>query len=268
VQTIQDTRVLVTGGASGIGKAIAQRFARDRAHMILLDLNEAALAEAASTMAGAASVATYRADVTDAAALRAVRDRIHADGGPIDILINNAGLVFGGPFLDVPLEKHAMTFRVNVEGLVAMTHIFLPDLIGRPDAHIVNIASASGYIGLPFGTTYAASKWAVIGFSESLRLELEQLGRRHVHVTTMCPSYVSTGLFDGARPPMFTAMLTAERLADKTVRAVLSNRETVRTPWLVAVTPLLKGVLPSRAFYVVAGMLGATKSMSQWKGRL
>lgn len=267
MQTIQGKRVLVTGGASGIGKAIAQRFARDHAHMVLLDLNEAALAEAADAMPGAASVATYRGDVTDAGLLRDVRDRLHADGGPIDVLVNNAGLVFGGPFLDVPLEKHALTFRVNVEGLVNTTHVFLPDLLGRPDAHIVNVASASGYIGLPFGTTYAASKWAVIGFSESLRLELAQLGRRNVHVTTMCPSYVSTGLFEGARPPRFTSMLTAERLADKTVNAVLSNRETVRTPWLVAVTPFLKGVLPSRLFYVTAGMLGATKSMTQWKGR-
>ncbi len=267
MQTIQGKRVLVTGGASGIGKAIAQRFARDQAHMIILDLDDAALAAVATAMPGAASVATYRADVTDVAGLRAVRDRIHADGGPIDVLVNNAGVVFGGPFLDVPIEKHATTFRVNVEGLVAMTHVFLPDLIGRQDAHIVNIASASGYIGLPYGTTYAASKWAVIGFSESLRLELEQQGRSHVHVTTMCPSYVSTGLFEGARPPRFTSMLTAERLGDKTVQAVLANTETVRTPWLVAVTPLLKGVLPSRLFYITAGILGATKSMTQWKGR-
>jgi short-subunit dehydrogenase len=267
VQTIQGKRVLVTGAASGIGKAIAQRFARDGAHMILLDLNEAALGEAARAMAGAASVSTYRADVTDTAGLHAVRDCIHADGGPIDVLVNNAGIVFGGPFLDVPLEKHTLTFRVNVEGLVAMTHIFLPDLIGRPDAHLVNIASASGYLGLPYGTTYAASKWAVIGFSESIRLELEQQGRRHVHVTAMCPSYVSTGLFEGARPPRLTSMLTADRLADKTVQAVLSNTDVVRTPWLVAVTPFLKGILPSRLFYVTAGILGATKSMTQWKGR-
>lgn len=267
METVQGKRVLVTGGASGIGKALAQRFAREGAHLVLLDLNEAALADAAQTMAGAGSVKTCRADVTDATALREVRDRIHADGGPIDVLVNNAGLVFGGPFLDVPLEKHLTTFRVNVEGLVAVTHVFLPDLIGRPDAHIVNMASASGYVGLPFGSTYAASKWAVIGFSESLRLELEQQGRRHVHVTAMCPSYVSTGLFAGARPPRFTRMLTTERLADVTLRAVLSNRDTVRIPWLVAVTPLLKGVLPARLFYLTADILGATRSMSQWKGR-
>ena len=267
MQTIQGKRVLVTGGASGIGKALAQRFAREGAHLVLLDLNEAALAEAGAAMTGAASVRTYRADVTDADGLRAVRDRIHADGGPIDVLVNNAGIVFGGPFLDVPLEKHVTTFRVNVEGLVAVTHVFLPDLIGRPDAHLVNIASASGYIGLPFGSTYAASKWAVIGFSESMRLELAQQGRRHVHVSTICPSYVATGLFDGVKPPTLTRMLTAERLADKTVRAVLTNRETMRTPWLVKVTPFLKGVLPSRLFYITADILGATKSMAHWRGR-
>jgi short-subunit dehydrogenase len=268
VRSLAGKRVLVTGAASGIGKALAVRFAREHAHLLLVDLNQPMLdATAAELARQGATVHTWRLDVTDVAAIPALRDDVHRSGGPIDVLVNNAGVVFGGPFLDVPLEKHLATYRVNVLGLVALTHAFLPDLLGRPDAHVVNVASASGFIGLPHGSTYASSKWAVIGFSESLRLELEVQGHRHVHVTTVCPSYVATGLFEGARAPMTTRLLTADRLADKITAAVLRDAIWVRLPWLVKVTPMLKGVLPTRMFYTVAGLMGVNTSMTAWKGR-
>jgi all-trans-retinol dehydrogenase (NAD+) len=148
-----------------------------------------------------------------------------------------------------------------------MTHAFLPDLIAGGDGHVVNVASASAFIGLPFGATYASSKWAVLGFSESLALELELQGHRHVHVTAICPSYVATGLFDGARAPFATRLLTAERVADRTVRAILKNRPHLRMPWLAQVTPFLKGVLPFRLFTWSAGLLGVNTSMMKWRGR-
>jgi len=148
-----------------------------------------------------------------------------------------------------------------------MTHAFLPDLIAQPDGHVVNIASASSFIGLPFGATYASSKWAVLGFSESLLLELEHLGHRHVHVTAVCPSYVATGLFEGARAPLTTRLMTADRVANLTVRAVLKNKPYVRSPWLVKITPLLKAASPFRLFYLVAGWLGVNTSMVEWRGR-
>ena len=268
MRTLSGKRVLITGGASGIGKSIARRFAADGAQLILVDLNEPLLGETARELgAGSRPIATYRVDVTDVPGISALRDRINADGGPIDVLVNNAGLVFGGPFLELPLEKHFTTYRVNTLGPVAFTHAFLADLIGRPDAHLVNVASASGFIGLPYGSTYASSKWAVIGFSESIELELKMLGHDHVHVTTVCPSYVSTGLFDGAKPPMLTTMLTPDRLADKVAAAVLGNKSHVLAPWLVKLTPPLKGLLPAGLFNSVSSLLGATSSMTHWKGR-
>lgn len=268
MRTLTGKRVLITGGASGIGKSLAQRFAAEGAELILVDLNDALLQQtAAEISAGGRRVRAHAADVTDVPGISALRDTVNAEGGPIDVLVNNAGLVFGGPFLDLPLEKHLTTYRVNTMGLVAFTHVFLPDLIGRPDAHLVNVASASGYIGLPYGSTYASSKWAVIGFTESLELELQMLGHHHVHVTMVCPSYVSTGLFDGAKPPMFTRMLTPDRLAAMVMRAVLSNKRAVLAPWLVKVTPPLKGILPAGIFNMISGTLGATSSMTKWKGR-
>jgi short-subunit dehydrogenase len=244
------------------------RLAGERAELLLVDVNERLLATTAAELgARGARVGTYALDVTDVSRIAGVCEAVHRDGGPIDVLMNNAGLVFGGAFLDVPLERHLTTYRVNTLGLVAMTHAFLPDLIAGRDGHVVNVASASAFIGLPFGATYASSKWAVLGFSESLALELELQGHRHVHVTAICPSYVSTGLFDGAKAPRTTRLLTADRVADLTVRAILRNRAVVRTPWLAQATPLLKGVLPQRLFYRMAALLRVNTSMLEWRGR-
>jgi short-subunit dehydrogenase len=268
VRTLAGKRALVTGAASGIGRAIAEHFARAGAEVLLVDVNEPALRDTAAAMTAAgARPRTYVADLTDASRIHGLRETVLAEGGPIDVLVNNAGVVHGGGFLDVPVEKHLTTYRVNTLGLVGMTHAFLPDLIARPDAHVVNVASASALIGLPFGATYASSKWAVLGFSESLVLELAHEGHHHVHVTTLCPSYVATGLFDGVRAPLTTRLLTADRVADLTVKAVLANRLFVRTPWLVKITPLLKAILPFRAFYAVAGVLGVNTSMLHGRGR-
>lgn len=267
MQTLQGKRVLVTGAASGIGKAIAGRVAAEGAELLLVDVNPGALAETAAALGGGGRVRHYVLDVTDTSRMVGLREAIARDGGPIDVLVNNAGLVFGGALLDVPLEQHLTTYRVNTIGLVAMTHAFLPDLIAGRDGHVVNIASASAFIGLPFGATYASSKWAVLGFSESLALELQLQGNAHVHVTTVCPSYVSTGLFDGARAPRMTRLLTADRVAELTVRGVLANRPYVLTPWLVRVTPAMKGLMPFHAFYRMAALLGVNTSMMQWRGR-
>lgn len=267
MRELRGKRVLVTGGAAGIGLAIAERFAAEGAELVLTDINAAALDAAAAVLrARGVTVRTYVLDVTDTPAILRVRDQLHAEAGPIDVLVNNAGVVFGGPFLGLPLEKHLVTFRVNTLGPVAMTHAFLPDLLARPEGHLVNIASASGFIGLPNGSTYAASKWAAIGFSESMRLELEALGHRHVKVTAVCPSYVGTGLFDGVKVPRATRMLTPQKVADATVRAVKAGRFFVLTPWLVKITPRLKGLLPHRLFYMTAGLFGATSGMASWKG--
>lgn len=261
-------RVLITGGAAGIGRALAERLAPTGAHLLLADRDREPLAAAVEALrAAGATVEGHVLDVTDGSAILRARDEIHAAGGPIDVLVNNAGVVFGGAFLSVPLERHLTTFGVNTVGLVAMTHAFLPDLIGRADAHLVNLASAAGLVGLPMGSTYAASKWAVIGFSESIRLELARLGHEQVKVTTVCPLFVSTGLFEGARPPRTTSMLTPTRLAREIVEAVEQDQPFLLTPWLVKLTPLLKGLLPVRWADALSSLLGATRSMEHWKGR-
>ncbi len=254
--------VLITGAARGIGLALARRFAAEGAEVLISDLDEAALADAIEKIAQDGGRArAYALDVTDATAIAATRKRILEECGPIDLLVNNAGTVFGGPFLDVDIDRHRSTFEINLIAPVMMTHAFLPDLLSRPEAHIVNIASASGLIGIPFGASYASSKWGLIGWSESLRLEMKHWGKPHLGVTTVCPSYVSTGLFEGAKPPLLTKMLTPERLAEITVRAVGRKKAFVLAPWLVRITPFLKGVLPRPIFEKISELTGATTSM-------
>jgi all-trans-retinol dehydrogenase (NAD+) len=268
MRSLTDKRVLITGGASGIGYAIAQHAAAAGARIVLTDVNEPLLAQAATTLRDSGcDVAEYRLDVTDPDDVAATRERINADGGPIDVLVNNAGTVFGGYFLDVPLDRHLTTLEVNLQGPVILTHAFLPDLIDRPDAHLVNIASLAGYGGAPGGSTYGASKWGVIGFSESIDLELRRQGHTHVHVTTVCPGVVSTGLFDGTRPMRLTRTLRADDVAEAVVKGVLRNSSYVRTPWLVKVAPILRGVLPHRVFNSVNGFFGGTTAMDTWTGR-
>ena len=268
MQDLQRKRALITGGAQGIGLALATRLSAEGVEILLVDIDHTALEIAADRISSSGGlVRTYRADVTDIDGILALRDTVHTEAGSIDILVNNAGIVCGGMFLDVPINSHMQTYNVNTLGLVAMTHAFLPDLIAGPEGHLVNVSSASGFIGLPFGSTYASSKWAVIGFSESIRLELDMMDNRHVGVTTVCPSYVSTGLFEGAKPPRATKFVTPEKLSHLTVDAIKHNRPFVLTPWIVKVTPLLKGILPRRLFDSVTGLLGANQGMQNWTGR-
>jgi all-trans-retinol dehydrogenase (NAD+) len=266
MRSLTNSRVLITGGAAGIGRAMAARFAASGAHPVLADIDEERAQEAAEQLRAAGHTASaHRLDVTDADAVAAAREQILAEG-PIDVLVNNAGTVFGGYFQDVPLESHLATLRINALGPVIVTHAFLADLIDRPEAHVVNIASLAGYGGGVRASTYAASKWAVIGFSESLELELRAQGHHHVHVTTVCPGVVSTGLFEGARPLRLTRIVTPEQVADRVATGVLHDRAYVRLPWLVQVAPLLRGVLPHRAFNAVVGAFGGSATMDDWTG--
>lgn len=260
-------RVLITGAAGGLGKTLALHFARRGAEVVLTDLQEESLEAAREEVAATgARCRAYVLDVTDHDAILAVRDQVHHDMGSVDILVNNAGVVFGGPLLDVPIEKHRLTYRVNVEGVMAMTHAFLPDLLESSRGHLTFIASASGFVGLPNGATYASSKWAVIGFAESMRAELKTHGHKNVGVTTVCPTYIDTGMFEGAKPPKTAKMLDPDEIAEKIVDAVEKGQIWVLEPWIVKITPFLKNCLPTRAADFIAEVFGANQSMDHWQG--
>ncbi|CAA6816016.1 MAG: Short-chain dehydrogenase/reductase SDR [uncultured Aureispira sp.] len=266
---IKNRCVLITGGASGIGKLIARRCLELRAYKVILwDINEINLLKTKSEFAKLGY--TVDIEVVDVASLEDIERaaKVAKDTyTTIDILFNNAGIVVGKPFAEHSHRDITKTININTSALMHIAKEFLPDMIDQCEGHIINLASASGLIANPNMSVYAASKWAVIGWSESVRLEMER-EETGVHITTVMPSYISTGMFDGAKSPFMTPILTPEYIVDKIMEAVKNNEIILQEPFMVKSVPLLKGLLPQRMFDFVAGKIfGIHNTMDDFKGR-
>jgi short-subunit dehydrogenase len=274
-RTVRGARVLVTGAASGLGRLFAGRAAYEGAAAIILwDVNRAELdltaAEIAAIAPDETAVFKYVVDLSELGAIAQAAQRVRNDAGNPDVLINNAGIVRGALFW----EHHSgddtrTTMQVNALAPMYVTREFLPGMIDNAyrAARIVNIASAAGLVANPRMSVYAASKSAVIGWSESLRVELEQQDHGNVKVTTVMPSYIDTGMFDGVRSPALTPVLSPDYVVEKTWAAMLAGRPMLMLPRSVALAKALRGVLPTRAWDAVAGGLGVYSSMDRFTGR-
>jgi len=188
---------VVTGAANGIGRAIARSLARRGCHLALADVNEAGLAETAELAAGAGRrITCHRLDVADKQAVATFPGVVTATHPGVDILVNNAGVALGGTFDQVSEADFEWLIDINFWGVVRMTRAFLPLLKASDGAQLVNISSLFGLIAPPGQTAYCAAKFAVRGFSESLRHELEGSS---VGVTTVHPGGVATSIAKNAR---------------------------------------------------------------------
>tara|TARA_B100001123_G_scaffold409385_1_gene503460 strand:+ start:401 stop:1228 length:828 start_codon:yes stop_codon:yes gene_type:complete len=269
---LKNKKVLITGGARGIGKAIALEFARHGSDIIICDLDKSFFDKnefknnIKDIESYGVSCFGYYLDVTKFDNIVNTRKHIINDIGQIDILVNNAGIVSGGSFLEVPIKNHKLTYDVNTQGVINMTYVFLQDLIERPTSHIVNISSASGFTSLPGGTTYASSKAAVTSFSESLLNEFKNDGHNHIGMTITCTAYVKTGMFDGVIDPFLIPMLTPEKLAKKIVRAVRRNKMFVLEPAFIKCIPIIKAIFPRFIYDFLGRILGGYNSMDFWEG--
>jgi NAD(P)-dependent dehydrogenase (short-subunit alcohol dehydrogenase family) len=198
---IRGSTAVVTGAASGIGRGIARALARRGCNLALADLNEEGLAETEALLAShGVRVTRHRLDVADRDSVAAFPVSVQSLHGGADILVNNAGVAVGGTFEEIAEEDFEWLFEINFWGVVRMTRAFLPLLRASGDAHIVNISSLFGLIAPPGQSAYCASKFAVRGFSESLRRELEAEGAK-IAVTTVHPGGVNTSIADNARVP-------------------------------------------------------------------
>jgi all-trans-retinol dehydrogenase (NAD+) len=269
VSEIANQNVLITGGAGGLGMQIAREVARRGGHPVLWDIHEANLDRARKDLEKQTGRAVFVdvVDVSDREAIYAAAKRVRAEVGPIGILVNNAGVVSGQPFLDVPDEKIQTTFDVNALALFWTAKAFLPDMIGRNAGHVVTIASAAGLIGVARMTDYAASKWAAVGFDESLRVELRHQAPG-VKTTVVCPYFIDTGMFEGvkSRFPSLLPILREEDVGKRVVEAIAANRSRLWMPPLVNLVPPLR-ILPVAIFDAVADFLGINVAMEGFVGR-
>jgi butyryl-CoA dehydrogenase len=195
MRDIKGAVAVVTGAASGIGRALAVDLAKLGAHLALADVNSSGLEETRGLL-GNAVVRTYPVDVSKAAAVEDFARAVERDFGRAQLLVNNAGVALMGTLAEVSLEDMAWLMGINFWGVVHGCKFFLPLLQREEDAHIVNLSSIFGLIGPPGQTAYAASKFAVRGFSESLREELRETG---VKVTSVHPAGIATPIAQAAR---------------------------------------------------------------------
>lgn len=261
--------VLVTGGASGIGRLMALRMAALGARVSIWDLRRERLDRVATELEGAgrAPARGWICDVSRRESVYAVAQETIAAGGPVDVLVNNAGVVSGQGLLEIPDEKIEATFAVNTLSLFWTAKAFLPAMIEQRRGHIVTIASASSLIGVARLSDYAASKWAAMGFDESLRAELRRSAPM-LKTTVVCPFYIDTGMFRGvkSRFPRLLPILDENEVAARVVEAIERDRRRLVMPALVHWIPLLR-ILPVGVFDALATFLGVNSSMDEFKGR-
>jgi short-subunit dehydrogenase len=265
----KDRLVLITGGTSGIGRIMARMaFERGARKVVVWGTSQRKIDDTvAEFSAKGYDIAGYSVDVSDAKAVEMAAINLRATHGEVDILINNAGVVTSNRTFDgYSVEEINRTMDINSKAPMYVALQLLPQMVKRNSGHICNIASAAGMIANPRMSVYVASKWAVIGWSESMRIELKQQ-RSDVHVTTVAPYYINTGMFDGVKSPILP-ILEPEATARTIIRAIERNKDFKGIPLGFHLIRLAQGLLPTSWFEFIFGRcFGIFSTMDNFTGR-
>ncbi|MDE3034051.1 MAG: SDR family oxidoreductase [Acidobacteriota bacterium] len=264
----RDAHVLVTGAASGIGRQMALGAAARGARLTLWDRDGVGLAAVAKEIEAAGGTAAPAVvDLTDRPGIQAEAGRTLESRGRVDILINNAGIVSGKPLLECSDEAIERTFQVNTLAHFWTVRAFLPAMMEAGKGHIVTVASAAGLAGTSRLVDYSASKFAAVGFDESLRMELRRLGSP-VQTTVVCPFFIDTGMFQGVKTrfPWLLPILNPDYVTRRILDAIEGNRRRLVMPRFVLTVPVVR-ILPPSLFDAVLGFFGVNRSMDEFVGR-
>ncbi|WP_412990149.1 SDR family NAD(P)-dependent oxidoreductase [Pediococcus siamensis] len=235
LQNLNSKLVLITGASSGLGELVAYEMAERGANVVLCARNVTALRKVAEKCKSLSQGNAYvvKLDVSDPKAIDQQLGHVLRDFGPVDVLVNSAGFGIFEPFQTMPMEKVEAMFRVNVLGLMYVTRRIAQQMITRNRGQIFNIASVAGKIATPKSTAYSATKFAIIGFSNALRLELRPLG---IQVTTVNPGPMATNFFKQADPSgnYFESVkllaLSPQKVARQISEAVGRRRREINAP--------------------------------------
>lgn len=264
---LQEANVLITGGASGIGKLMGQIALEKGANaLIIWDINEENIQTTVKELSAKGKVFAHRVDVGNIENVQSAYQAVREECGDVDVIINCAGIVTSNRTFDqVDLSEIDRTIRINTIAPMYVARTILPDMLKRNRGHICNIASAAGMLGNPRMSVYAASKWAAIGWSESIRIEMQEQ-KSGVHITTVAPYYINTGMFDGVRS--LIPILDPAKTAKKIIRAIEKNKTFCGTPFPFHLIRFCQGILPTCVFDYFFGQLGGVyHTMDHFTGR-
>lgn len=258
--------VLITGGASGIGKIMTRLMLEREAQVVIWDISQKNIDKTLAEFSNKKGLYGFRVDVTNIEHLQTAAAKVKHDIGRVDVLINNAGIVVGKYFHQHSVEDITTTMAINANGPMYVTMMFLDDMILQNSGHICNIASSGGLISNPKMAVYASSKWALIGWSDSLRLEMKQLNK-NVNITTIMPYYINTGMFDGVKSKI--PILDPEAAALTIVKAVENNKKMITIPgYIYRITRFGQALMSVRVFdWFTGNVLGIYKTMEHFTGR-
>jgi short-subunit dehydrogenase len=264
----EKANVLITGGASGIGK-IMGRMALEKgaASLIIWDINKVNIEITKKELELIGKVKGYVVDVSDSKMVELTWAKMTEDCGVVDILINCAGIITSNKTFDkMTPDEIIRTININTIAPMLVANIALPGMLRRNRGHICNITSAGGMLSNPKMSVYAASKWGATGWSDSVRIELQQM-RSKVHVTTVAPYYINTGMFDGIKSRIIP-ILKPEYVAKRVIRAIERNRMFRGIPFGFHFIRFWQTVLPTRIFdWFFGDVIGIYHVMDSYTGR-
>ncbi|NXM10788.1 RDHE2 dehydrogenase, partial [Ploceus nigricollis] len=263
--------VLITGAGSGIGRLLAVKFASLGATVVLWDINQEGLncTVRLARENGAERVHSYVCDCSKRQDIYRVADQVKKEVGDVSLLINNAGVVIGKRFLDSPDSLVEKTMEVNTMAHFWTYKAFLPAMMAANHGHLVSIASCAGLCGTSKLSDYCASKFAAVGFAESIDLEMRALRKTGVKTTIVCPYVINTGMFDGVESkwPHMLPILDPEYVAERIISAIRQNQEMLVIPRILYVLCFLRSFLPVKASVLLLEYFGNFDIMNTFKGQ-
>ena len=264
----ENANVLITGGASGIGKIMGRMALEKGAScLIIWDINPQTIATAVSELSKIGKVKGYIVDVSRNELVVEGYNKIVSECGEVDILINSAGIVTSNKTFDKQTaDEIVRTININTIAPMFVTRAMLPGMIARNRGHVCNIASAGGMLSNPKMSVYAASKWGAIGWSDSVRIELQDM-KSDVHFTTVAPYYINTGMFDGVKSRIIP-ILKPEYVCKRIIRAIERNKSFRGIPFGFHFIRFWQFILPTRIFdWLFGEVMGIYHTMDNLTGR-
>ena len=264
----ENANVLITGGASGIGKIMGRMALEKGAKcFIIWDINLVGIEATRKELGKYGKVKGYVVDVSNNEIVNVAYRKTVEDCGEIDILINCAGIITSNKTFDQQTpDEIVKTMNINTIAPMFVARAMLPDMLKRNRGHVCTIASAGGMISNPKMSVYAASKWGVIGWSDSVRIELQEM-KSDVHFTTVAPYYINTGMFDGVKSRIIP-ILKPEYVAKRVIRAIERDKTFRGIPFGFHFIRFWQAILPTRVFDFFFGQVfGIYHTMEQFTGR-